>query len=158
MQGASTHRDYNFEIDPNGWQKVRSLRKLFPSRVSLFSSNLSRYAVKIKNSTAGWLPCNQWFLQAGRIRRAECYFSLHDLLRSMTELINKTSQTKTMQKFRPRNDLDLLKQLCSSKVLVCSVLLNTLSSLCIKVFINYLVIPKERFFLRFASVTNKCFS
>ena len=98
------------------------------------------------------------FLQAGRIRRAECYFSLHDLLRSMTELINKTSQTKTMQKFRPRNDLDLLKQLCSSKVLVCSVLLNTLCSLCIKVFINYLVIPKERFFLRFASVTNKCFS
>ena len=98
------------------------------------------------------------FLQAGRIRRAECYFSLHDLLRSMTELINKTSQTKTMQKFRPRNDLDLLKQLCSSKVLVCSVLLNTLSSLCVKVFINYLVIPKERFFLRFASVTNKCFS
>ena len=64
----------------------------------------------------------------------------------MTELINKTSQTKTMQKFRPRNDLDLLKQLCSSKVLVCSVLLNTLSSLCIKVFINYLVMPKERFF------------
>ena len=146
MQRSSTHRDYNFEIDPNGWQKVRSLREQFPSRVSLFSSNLSRYAVKM------------WFLQAGRIRRAECYFSLHDLLRSMTELINKTSQTKTMQKFRPRNDLDLLKQLCSSKVLMCSVLLNTLSSLCIKVFINYLVIPKERFFLRFAGVTNKCFS